>query len=724
MPVEQKTADDIDQLWKLTDKNGNGLLDTQELSKMLKKLNFECSSQNVQSLCQSANLQQKKEYNKNEFRQIYQHLKLNSNQAIRLYFTHCVAAGSGDGASATKDQFKQWLVNVQGVSGHVADQVVGGVTGDRVAFAQFCQFLFSDQNNAYDVQKRRIYQDMTKPWTWYYINSSHNTYLTGNQLDSKSSTSSYVNALRMGCRCVELDVWDGQDNQPVILHGHTLTSKILFKDVLIAIKENAFLVSEYPVVLSLEVHTGVEQQVVMANLLTEVFGDSLVAKPLHEEQQDHVPSPEQLKRKIIVKTKRHSVKADKIAPVTVASPDRVDADGKQQQQQLDDASSSGSSSGSESDSSLSTKSPQSKSTVGEKSAEKQSSGNGGKPKLGGGLFSKLLPGNKKKQDNDSSKTKDASSVTPSSVDSNTDSEAKKKLKVATELASLAIYMQSKKFKSFKESSGEFNGLSIASLSENKALKLIRKGSKSDTLHEFINFTIKAFARIYPKGTRIDSSNIDPQVYWMVGCQMAALNLQHHDQSLEINHGLFLQNGNCGYVLKTDQLLPDKVSGTPKLFRQLRVTVLGGFKLPKPNLEMQGEIIDPYVEVSVIAPSPSEELGIVKMVSKTPQVNNNGLTPVWAQDLDSCTSAQQVTQKFASQSFNFDQLLSNPFAAVRPELTFLRFNVIDEDVGKDQLLAYAAIPLNCLSKGLRTVQLYTPGANLLQDSFLTVFIDLK
>lgn len=79
---------------------------------MLKKLNFECSSQNVQFLCQSANLQSKKEYNKNEFRQIYQHLKVNSNQAIRLYFTHCVAAGSSDGASASKDQFKQWLVNV------------------------------------------------------------------------------------------------------------------------------------------------------------------------------------------------------------------------------------------------------------------------------------------------------------------------------------------------------------------------------------------------------------------------------------------------------------------------------------------------------------------------------------------------------------------------------------------------------------------------------------
>lgn len=42
-----------------------------------------------------------------------------------------------------------------------------------------------------------------------------------------------------------VDVWDGQQNSggPIIFHGYTLTSKILLKDVIEAIKEYAFVAS-------------------------------------------------------------------------------------------------------------------------------------------------------------------------------------------------------------------------------------------------------------------------------------------------------------------------------------------------------------------------------------------------------------------------------------------------------------------------------------------------
>lgn len=53
-------------------------------------------------------------------------------------------------------------------------------------------------------------------------------------------------AFAQGCRCVELDCWEGPGGEPVIYHGHTLTSKILFRDVVQAVRDHAFTVSPAP----------------------------------------------------------------------------------------------------------------------------------------------------------------------------------------------------------------------------------------------------------------------------------------------------------------------------------------------------------------------------------------------------------------------------------------------------------------------------------------------
>ncbi|MEQ2169340.1 1-phosphatidylinositol 4,5-bisphosphate phosphodiesterase eta-2, partial [Goodea atripinnis] len=37
------------------------------------------------------------------------------------------------------------------------------------------------------------------------------------------------------------DCWDGQDGEPIVHHGYTLTSKILFKDVIETINKYAFI---------------------------------------------------------------------------------------------------------------------------------------------------------------------------------------------------------------------------------------------------------------------------------------------------------------------------------------------------------------------------------------------------------------------------------------------------------------------------------------------------
>ncbi|XP_013215365.2 1-phosphatidylinositol 4,5-bisphosphate phosphodiesterase delta-3 isoform X2 [Ictidomys tridecemlineatus] len=168
----------------------------------------------------------------------------------------------------------------------------------------FMMYLLSPEGAALDTAHTCVFQDMGQPLAHYFISSSHNTYLTDSQIGGLSSTEAYVRAFAQGCRCVELDCWEGPGGEPIIYHGHTLTSKILFRDVIQAVRDHAFVLSPYPVILSLENHCGLEQQAAMARHLRTILGDMLVIQALDSQNPEELPSPEKLKGRVLVKGKK------------------------------------------------------------------------------------------------------------------------------------------------------------------------------------------------------------------------------------------------------------------------------------------------------------------------------------------------------------------------------------------------------------------------------------
>ena len=184
----------------------------------------------------------------------------------------------------------------------------------QLSFRKFVNLLMDHTlNNIFNKNKISRNQDMDHPMTDYFVNSSHNTYLEGNQIIGTTSISMYPYVLDNGTRFVDLDTFDGKEeegNEPVITHWHFPVGFIPFKDTLIAIKNSAFQKNDYPVILSLENHCGEECQEKMNNYFLQIIGRENLYIIDNDTPPLLYPSPNQLKKKFIIKNKRKRILGD------------------------------------------------------------------------------------------------------------------------------------------------------------------------------------------------------------------------------------------------------------------------------------------------------------------------------------------------------------------------------------------------------------------------------
>eukprot|EP00903_Cladosiphon_okamuranus_P007222 g7010.t1 len=549
-----------------------------------------------------------------------------------------------------------------------------------------------------------VYQDMTQPLSHYYIASSHNTYLEGDQLQSNSSVNRYINDLCKGCRCVELDCWDGDDGEPIIYHGYTLTGRIRFADVIQAVMDYAFEKTDYPVILSLENHCSLPQQQKMAQIMIRIIGDTIAVLPELREGEP-LPSPESLRGKIIIKGKVVR-EGEEYAELD------EEEDEEEQEQQALEASKSGMmrvpaalpsfrERGSTALSGSSTVGPGASSAVppppssGEAEGRRPSheawrpsqearrpsqEARRPSPEARRPSQEARRPSQEARRPSQEARRPSHEGKAPTSAGAGGEAKRKgpktkedKKKKIHPELSAIT-FLAGVKFHGFENAKQSLVN-DMSAFGEQKTEKLLKKSPE-----DWVLYNTRNMSRIYPAGSRVDSSNYDPVPSWNVGCQIVALNYQTSGTPMRLNDGKFRDNGGVGYLLKPECLRigapfhPD-TGPFPAIGMKLTVLVVSGRQLPKPGGAQQGEIIDPYVVVSV-----NGVPGDCKKAKSTKVIQDNGFNPVWNE--------------------------ASTFEIKMPEMALLMFTVKDRDVNKDDFIAQTVVPVKNLKKGYRSLRLYS------------------
>uniref|UniRef100_A0A673LNA1 1-phosphatidylinositol 4,5-bisphosphate phosphodiesterase n=1 Tax=Sinocyclocheilus rhinocerous TaxID=307959 RepID=A0A673LNA1_9TELE len=536
---------------------------------------------------------------------------------------------------------------------------------DQISLMSFAKYLGGEENSLVPPERLDIIDDMNQPLSHYFINSSHNTYLTVGQLTGTSSVEMYRQVLLTGCRCIELDCWKGRppEEEPIITHGFTMTTEISFKEVIEAIAESAFKTSPYPLILSFENHVdSAKQQAKMAEYCRSMFGDALLIEPLEKYPLvpgQQLPSPQELMGKILIKNKKkHQHRASNGG--SIRRKDGTD----EQFSPLNDC-------------------PLSDGEVG------QLMSNGGE-KLAERMAKDLdIRKSIDRGDGESEEEEEEEPIPDPKKHNNTDEgTAYSEVNATEEMSTLVNYIEPVKFKSFEAAAKRNKYFEMSSFVETKGMDTL-KNSPS----EFVEYNKKQLSRIYPKGTRVDSSNYMPQLFWNVGCQMVALNFQTLDLPMQLNMGVFEYNGHCGYLLK-----PEFMRRTDKHFDPFTVDIVDGIVANTVKIKIvSGQFLNDkkvgvYVEVDMFG-LPAD----TKRKYRTKTSNNNSLDPVWD-----------------DETFVFNKV-------VLPTLASLRVAVYEEN-GK--FIGHRILPVSALRPGYHYICLKNELNQPLMLSSLLVYTEAQ
>lgn len=555
-------------------------------------------------------------------------------------------------------------------------------------FKQFLSYMTS-QDGA--VNNGSPKQDLTWPLASYFISSSHNTYLTGNQLSSHSTTDAYKNVLLRGCRCVEIDVWDGaesDDDESETMHKSTailrqsqkeqlgrrlsklkknlpdsITSKLANSSIEKKLKahlydkphgsppssQTASSADEEPPRLKHRASSAeprvlhgytLTKEVSFRDVCSAIRDDAFTASdlPLIISLEVHCRPEQQLLMVSIMK----EAFSDFLAPELNVDAAELPSPESLKRKIL-----------------IKVKYARPEALAeAEQSEDPSDSGDERLPVAGEG---------------------DAVPVKP-----------KKAAKIIQELSRLGVYTKAISFKTWTQPEAKMP-THIFSLAEKKYHH--HRENHGESLFEHNrNYLLRA----YPSGLRIGSSNLNPPPFWASGAQIVALNWQQTDEGMMLNEAMF--GDTDGYVLKPSSYRPLKegVTATPIQAKTLSlcITMIAAQGIPLPKGDKSDKGFSPYIKVEVHVDGNPDH-----MASK------GGKMAVDFHDREVEHKLRTHTHKGCNIDLQEQKLTFPAITGVVEELTFVRFTIRDDEIGHDDLAAWACLRLDRLRSGYRFVHLW-------------------
>ncbi|KAI9923849.1 hypothetical protein ASPWEDRAFT_51316 [Aspergillus wentii DTO 134E9] len=681
-------------------------LDFGAVESICRSLHINCSKNMIRAQFSKADLGNKGRLNFTEFKDFVRRLK--ARKDVEGIFKHC-AMEPKDGF--TLDEFLAFLRDVQKEDvdsdkaywTSIFEKCVRrsrsraqspsdplDVQVPRMSLDAFSSFLASAWNGVY--ASRAPQSRFDRPLNEYFISSSHNTYLLGRQVAGASSTEAYITALSQGCRCVEIDCWDGADGRPIVSHGRTMTTSVLFADCITVINRYAFVSCDFPLILSLEVHCNPEQQLAMVKIMKDTFKDQLVLEPLLT-NCFVLPSPEELKGRILVKVK---------------TCDEPQAGPRQE--------STGSflSTGRKRSSSSPFVRPSVPEMVVPSLPPLSNSATVGPD----GIISLL--------------TQDRRSLTATSMSSATEDsdgamvsikkdKKRQKSKITKPLSDLGVYTRGYKWHSFSSAESQrYNH--VYSFAERSFESICRDPENKSS---FEKHNRKYLTRVYPSGFRLRSSNFDPLKFWRRGVQMAALNWQTYDIGMQLNHAMFAAGSDrTGYILKPESLRASDPFDEEKKRRKERklvrfsVDMISAQQLPRPRSFGPDDSINPYVEIEMFSADDRGQSVVLGEGGMNTSARNN------LSGIGSPHRRRTKIEQSNGYSPNFNDRFKLSLETQFPDLVFVRWVVWSSLDGHGtgnnnsvQLATFTA-KLSSLSQGYRYLPLYDGSGD--QYLFSTLF----